>query len=117
MKNEKSELLQSAVQDLKRLLLQNGYPQGITFNVNDALNKNKNKPNEPIATVRKKDVTILLSYIALHSNHITKRLKSCVNWFYSFVNVKVIFLKHSGNEIFLPIQGPSQPITIIQSHL
>jgi len=40
-----------AVEDLKRLLLQNGYSQGIiTFNIN-VLNKSKNKPNEPVATV------------------------------------------------------------------
>ena len=84
-----ASLLQSAVEDLKRLLLQNGYPQGIiTFNINDVLNKNKNKPKEPVATVPKKDVIILLPYIGLHSNLITKRLKSCVNRFYSFVNVK-----------------------------
>ena len=31
---------------------------------------------------------LLLHYIGLHSNHITKRLKSCVNRFYSFVDVK-----------------------------
>ena len=73
-------------------LKQTGYPQGIiTFNINDVLNKNKNKPNEPVATVPQKDVIILLPYIVLHSNHITKRLKSCVNRFYSTVNVKVIF--------------------------
>ena len=36
----------------------------------------------------KKDVIILLPYIGLRSNHINKRLKSCVNRFYSFVNVK-----------------------------
>ena len=41
----------------------------------------------------KKDVIILLPYIhvGLHSNHITKHLKSCVNRFYAFVNVNVIF--------------------------
>ena len=33
----------------------------------DALNKNKNKPNEPVATVPKKYVIILLPYIGLHS--------------------------------------------------
>ena len=56
-----ASLLQSAVEDLKRLLLQNGYPQGIiTFNINDVLNKNKNKPNEPVATVPKKDVILVL---------------------------------------------------------
>ena len=72
-----ASLLQSAVKDLKSLLLQKGYPQGIiTFNINDVLNKNKNKPNEPVATVPKKDVIVLLPYVGLHSNLITKRLKS-----------------------------------------
>ena len=71
--------LKSAVEDLKRLLLQNGYPQGIiTFNINDVLNKNRNKPNDPVATVPQNDVIILLPYLGLHSNHVTKRLKSCV---------------------------------------
>ena len=52
-----ASLLQSAVEDLRKLLLQNGYPQGIiTFNINDVLNKNKNKPNEPIATVPPKKI-------------------------------------------------------------
>ena len=56
--------------------MQNGYPQGIiTFNINDVLNKNKNKPNEPVATVPKKDVFVLLPYIGLHSNLITKHHK------------------------------------------
>ena len=65
------------VDDLKKLLLQNGYPQGIiTFNINDFLNKNKNKPNKPVATVPKKDVIVLFPYIGPHSNRITKRLKS-----------------------------------------
>ena len=87
-----SSLLKSAVDDLKRLLLKDGYPQGIiTFNINDVLNKNRKKPNDPVTTVPKKDLIILLPYLALHSNHTTKRLKSCVNRFYSFVNVKVIF--------------------------
>jgi len=65
-------------------LLQTSYPQGIiTFNI---------KPKDPAATVPKKDIIMLLPYLGLHSNHITKRLKSCVNRFqYSFVNVKVIF--------------------------
>ena len=73
--------------ELRRLLLQNGYPEDI----NDVLNKNKNNEQEPIATVPKKYVIVLLPYIDLHSNLITKRLKSCVIRFYSFVNVKVIF--------------------------
>ena len=91
------------VEDLKRLLLQNGYPQGIiTFNINDVLNKNKNTPNKPVATVPKKDVIVLFPYIGPHSNRITKRLKSCVNRFYSFVNVKVIFQNIRRIKSFFP---------------
>ena len=98
-----TSLLKSALEDLKRLLLQNGYPQGIiNFNINDVLNKNKTKPNEPITTVPKKDIIILLPYIGPHSNHITKRLKSCVNRFYSFVNVKVIFQNTRRIKSFFP---------------
>ena len=41
--------------------------------------------------VPQKDVITLLPYIGLHSNYITKSLKSCVNRFHSFVDVKVIF--------------------------
>ena len=86
-------LLQAAIKDLKKLLLQNGYPQGvITFNINDVLNKNKNKPNNLVqATVFKKDILIVLPYLGLHNNQITKRLKFCVYNFYSFVNLNVIF--------------------------
>ena len=35
----------------------------ITFNINDALNKNKSRPHYPVqATVPQKDVLILLTY-------------------------------------------------------
>jgi len=85
-------LLQSALNDLKKLLLQNGCPQGvITYNINDVLNRNKNKPNDPAVTVPKKDVIILLPYLGLHSNQAAKRLKSCVYKFYSCINLKIIF--------------------------
>ena len=97
-------LLQAAVKDLRKLLLQNGYPQGvITFNINDVLNKNKNKPNNPVqATVPKKDILIVLPYLGLHSNQVTKRLKSCVNNFYSFVNLKIIFQNTRRIKSFFP---------------
>jgi len=96
-------LLQYAVEDLKRRLLQNSYPQRIiTLNINDVLNKNKNKPNELIETVPQKDVIVLLPYIGLHNNYITKRLKSCVNCFYFFVNVKVIFQNTRRIKSFFP---------------
>ena len=61
-----------------------------------------NKPNDPVATVPQKDVIILLPYLGLHSNHVTKRLKSCVNRFYSFVNIKVIFQNTRRIKSFFP---------------
>ena len=79
------------------------YPQGIiTFNINDVLKKNKNKPNKPVATVPQKYVIVLFPYIGPHRNRITKRLKSCVNRFYSFVNVKVIFQNTRRIKSFFP---------------
>ena len=88
-----ASLLQSALVDLRKLLLQNGYPQGIiTYNLNDVLNRNRNRPNSPVFTVPKKDIIILLPYLGLpQSNQISKRLKSCVYHFYSCVNLKIIF--------------------------
>ena len=80
---KKKELLTSAVRDLKRPLLQIGYAQDIiAFNINNVLNRSKNKPNEPMATVPRK-MLLSLPYTGLHTNHTTKRLrlKSCVNRF------------------------------------
>ena len=70
------------------------YPQGIiNFHVNDVLerNRNGNKRDVPVPVVPKKDVIILLPYLGLQSNQISKRLKSCIYQFYSCVNLKIIF--------------------------
>ena len=49
-----SSLLQSALFDLKKTLLQNGYPRGVLcYNINHVLNRQKNKSVQPIATVPK----------------------------------------------------------------
>ena len=102
-----ASLLQSAVDDPRKLLLQNaGYPQGIiTYNVNDVLNKNRNKPNSPVSTVPKKDIIILLPYLGLESNQISKRLKSCVYNFYSFVNLRIIFQNTRRIKSFFPYKN------------
>ena len=61
-----ASLLQSALGDLRKLLLQNGYPQGIiTYNINDVLSRSRNKPRSPVSTVPKKDIIILLPYLCL----------------------------------------------------
>ena len=70
-------LLQSALHDLRKLLLQNGYPQGIiNYHINDVLNKNRHQQSNPVSTVPKKDIIILLPYLGLQSNQVAKRLKS-----------------------------------------
>ena len=100
-------LLQSALNDLRKLLLQNGYPQGIiNYHFNDFLNKNRHQHSNPVSTVPKKDIFILLPYLGLQSNQVSKRLKSCVYKFYSCVNLKIIFQSRSMYKIFLFLQGP-----------
>ena len=99
----KSTLLQSALSDLKNSLLQNGYPKGvINYNVNDLLHKHKNKPSKPTLTVPKKDVTLVLPYLGLHSDAVARRLKSCVNKFYGFVNLRVVFQNTRRIKSFFP---------------
>ena len=96
-------LLKSALDDLRKLLLQNGYPQGIvTHNINDVLNRNRNEPNSPVSTVPKKDIIILLPYLGVQSDQISKRLKSCVYNFCSLVNLKIIFQSTRRIKSFFP---------------
>ena len=60
--------------DLKDLLSRNGYPRGvITYNMNDVVNRNRNKPKDPITTVPKRDVFIVLPYLGLQSKFITDK--------------------------------------------
>ena len=84
-------------------MLQNGYPKGvINYNVNDLLHKHKNRPSQPTLTVPKKDVTLVLPHLGLHSDAITRRLKSCVNKFYGFVNLRVVFQNTRRIKSFFP---------------
>ena len=84
-------------------LLQNGYPRGvINYNVNDVLHKHKDKPSQPTLTVPKKDVILVLPYLGLHSGAITRRLKSCVNKFYGFVNLRIVFQNTRRIKSFFP---------------
>ena len=98
----KSTLLQSTLSDLKNSLLQNGYPRGvINYNVNDVLHKHKDRPShvQPTLTVPKKDVILVLPYLGLHSDAITRR---CVNKFYGFVNLRVVFQNTRSIKSFFP---------------
>ena len=74
----------------------------ITYNINDVLNRNRNKPNSPVSTVPKKDIVILLPYLGVQSDQISKRLKSCVYNFCSAVNLKLIFQSTRRIKSFFP---------------
>ena len=87
----------------EKLLLQNGYPQGIiNYHINDVLNKHRHQHSNPVSTVPKKDIIILLPYLSLQSNQVAKRLKSCVYKFYSCVNLKIVFQSTRCIKSFFP---------------
>ena len=67
-------LLQSALDDLKRHLSRNGYPRGIiSYNMNDVINKHRNKPKD-IITVPQKEIFIVLPYLGIQSKIVTQQL-------------------------------------------
>ena len=71
-------LLQSALDDLKRHLLRNGYPRGIiSYNMNDVINKHRNKPKD-IITVPKKEIFIVLPYLGIQSKSCIYKSCGCV---------------------------------------
>ena len=70
--------------------------------LNDVLHKHKDRPSQPTLTVPKKDVIVVLPYLGIHSDSITRRLKSCVNKFYGFVNLKVVFQNTRRIKSFFP---------------
>ena len=63
----------------------------LCYNINHVLNRQKNKPAEPITTVPKKDIFLVLPFLGSQREVLARRVKSCVSKFYGFVNRKVIF--------------------------
>ena len=67
------------------------YPRGIiSYNMNDVVYKPRNKPKD-IITVPKKEISIVLPYLGIHSKIVTQQLKSCIYKFYGCFNPKIIF--------------------------
>ena len=61
-------LLRSSLNELRKLLLQNGYPIGVvSYNINDVLNRQQNRPKNPITTVPKKETILVLPYLGVQS--------------------------------------------------
>ena len=98
-----SSLLQSALFDLRKTLLQNGYPRGVfCYNINHVLNRQKNKSAEPIPTVPKKDMFLVLPFLGSQSEVLARRVKSCVRKFYGSLNFRVIFNNTCRIKSFFP---------------
>ena len=93
-------LLQSALDDLKKHLSRNGYPRGIiSYNMNDVVNKHRDKPKD-IITVPKKEI-------------VTQQLKSCISKFYGCFNPKIIFRNTRRIKSFSPIKtGSAAPLSL-----
>ena len=97
-----ASLLQSALDDLKKLLSRNGYPPGIvTYNINDVINRHQNRPKDPVTTVPKKEIFIGLPYLGFQSKVIKQQLKSCIYKFYGCFDLKIIF-RNTRRHSFFP---------------
>ena len=96
-------LLQSALDDLNlSYLSRNGYHHGIiSYNINDVVNKHRNKPKD-IITVPKKEIFIVLPYLGIRSKIVTQQLKSCISKFYGCYNPKIIF-RNTRRIVFFPL--------------
>ena len=98
-------LLQLALDDLKRILLLNGYAMGTVkyiYHMNDVIVKHQNKPKDPVQTVKRKEVLIVLLFLGYHCKHLTKQLRSCINKFYGIFNIKIVFQNTPGIKSFFP---------------
>ena len=96
-------LLQSNSNDLKILLLQNGYPNSvINNNINHVINKHQNRPKEPYATVPKKEIFVFLPFLGLQSRAVSQQLKFWVRKFYSCFDLKIIFSNTRNIKSFFP---------------
>ena len=96
-------LLRSCVNELRKLLLQNGFPAGVvSYNINDVLNRQQNRPRHPIITVPKKETILVLPYLGVQSKIVTKQLKTCINKFYGCIDLWVIFQSAHRIKSFFP---------------
>ena len=96
-------LLQLSLDELKKLLPQNGYPRGVVnYNMNDVLQKQQNKPFTPTITVPKKKMFLVLPYLGLQSKIANKQIMSCINKFYGCIDVRVIFQSTPRIKSFFP---------------
>ena len=86
-------LLRSCLNELRKLLLQNGYPTGVIFyNISDVLNsRQQRRLKNPTTTVAKHKSILVLPYLGVQSKFLTKQLKTCIDTLFGYINLRVIF--------------------------
>ena len=85
------------------LLRSCGYPAGVVnYSINDVLNRQQNRPRYPIITVPKKETILVLPYLGVQSKIVTKQLKTCINKFYGWIDLRVIFQSAHRIKSFFP---------------
>ena len=95
----------TALDELRKLLLQNGYPAGvINYNINDVLNRQQNRPRNPTTTVPKKETILILPYLGHKVKLLRKQLKTCINRFYGCIDLRVIFQSAHRIKSFFSLQ-------------
>ena len=81
----------------------------VTYHMNDVIEKHQNKPKDPVQTVKKKEVLIVLPFLGHHSKHLTKQLRSCINKFYGIFNITIVFQNTRRIKSFFPYKDKIAP--------
>ena len=96
-----NKFLHSCLEDLKSILLKNGYPLGvIKYNIGDVIKRQTHSTKEVVATVPRKQVLLCLPFLGEHSYKLRKNLKGTVQKLYKFVDLKVIFTNSNSLQSF-----------------
>ena len=74
----------------------------VNYSTNDVLQKQQNKPLTPTITVPKKNILAVLPYLGLQSKIASKQIMSCINKFYEYIDLRVIFQRTRCTKSFFP---------------
>ena len=76
----------------------------VKYHMNDVIEKHQNKPEDPVQTVKKKEVLIVLPFLGYHSKppHKTAEvLYKQILWYFQRQNS---FSEHPKNQVFFLLQ-------------
>ena len=69
------------------------------------IEKRQSKPKDPVQTVDKKQVHIVLPFLGHQSKHITEQLKSCIKHFYGIIS----FSEQPKIQVIFTLQRKTRP--------